>query len=69
MTLPAWSVAIVHVPTVSMVRLPDGVTEHTEGVTVVKVTASPEEAVAFKASGVELNCCAPGLLKVIACVA
>jgi hypothetical protein len=51
---PAWSAATVQVPAVSIVTLaPD--TEQTELVVELKVTASPEVAVAERLIGVVLN--------------
>ena len=50
---------MVAVPAVRKVTMPSGVTRHTPGVEVVKVTARPEEADAVRV-GVVPKVCVPG---------
>ena len=52
-----------------IIEIFDPMVEHTAGVLLLKVTASPEVALAVSAAGVALNGCEPGLLKVIICAA
>ena len=54
----------MQVPSVTIVKLPLK-TVQIEGVCVLKVTGSVDEAVAESANGVELNTCVPGLEKLM----
>jgi hypothetical protein len=65
--LPDWFASIVHVPeAIKVADVPE--TVQMPVVVEVKVTAKPELAVAESVSGLP-TVCAPGLAKVIVCVA
>jgi hypothetical protein len=63
---PAWSALIVAVPDFKNVRTPSLVTVHTPVLEEVKVTGSPDEAVAVRVGDVP-KFCVPGLAKLMVC--